>query len=175
MARDCKTAWQYYSQTAAGYDELHGEEQLAKTRAIISLAKPQKGWKVLDVGCGTGVSMQGWPCAIVGVEPSKEMASVAAKKGLEVVVAQAEDLPFPDDSFDLAIAVTSAHHFRPEAFKEMARVAKRAVISMLAKAYGSSSREAIGARWDIVAVQECPPDVILDCRRKAAPPPGPHR
>ena len=44
--------------------------------------------------------------------------------GLDFQVANAEDLPFPDDSFDLAVVNYCAHHLaRPEAvFREIQRV-----------------------------------------------------
>lgn len=166
MAQEDRPPWQYYDDSASGYDQLHGEEQRRKTRAIISLVHPGSDWKAIDIGCGTGISMEGWPCDIVGAEPSKEMAASACQKGHRVIVAPAESLPFPDDSFDLAIAVTSAHHFRSEAFKEMARVAKTAAITLLAKSDLGRIRTDIEKRWKIRLTSDCAPDVIWICDRR---------
>jgi len=166
MTQEDRPPWRYYDDSASGYDQLHGEEQRRKTRAIISLVNPGPDWKAIDIGCGTGVSMEGWPCDIIGVEPSKEMAAQACRKGHHVIVAPAERLPFPDDSFDLAIAVTSAHHFKPEGFKEMARVAKMAAITMLAKSDLVRIQADIERYWKVRLESDCPPDVIWICDRR---------
>ncbi|MEK6960796.1 MAG: methyltransferase domain-containing protein [Nanoarchaeota archaeon] len=166
MAQKDSPPWQYYDDSASGYDQLHGEEQRRKTQAIISIVKPEPDWKVIDIGCGTGVSMEGWPCKIRGIEPSQEMAASACGKGLDVTIAPAESLPFPDNSFDLAIAVTSAHHFKPGAFKEMARVAKLAAITLLAKSDIGRIRRDVEKHWTIRLESDCHPDVIWICDRR---------
>ena len=51
--------------------------------------------------------------------------------GMEAdVVARAEDIPFADDGFDVVVTRIAAHHFQDigAAVREMARVARRAVI-----------------------------------------------
>ncbi len=110
--------------------------------------------------------MEGWPCKIRGIEPSQEMAASACGKGLDVTIAPAESLPFPDNSFDLAIAVTSAHHFKPGAFKEMARVAKLAAITLLAKSDIGRIRRDVEKHWTIRLESDCHPDVIWICDRR---------
>jgi SAM-dependent methyltransferase len=85
------------------------------------------GGRCLDVGCGTGVAMHaaaelGW--STVGVDVSTSLLEVAHARGLEVLEARADDLPFEGESFDAAISVwthTDLDDF-PSALGEVARV-----------------------------------------------------
>lgn len=60
--------------------------------------------KGLDIGTGTGrfaaeLGIQH------GIEPSKNMAELAKRRGIEVVIGKAEDMPYPDAAFDFAILI----------------------------------------------------------------------
>ena len=60
----------------------------------------------LEVGVGSGRFAA--PLGIkIGVEPSRAMAEIARKRGIEVVVGVAEKLPFKDNSFDFVLLVTT--------------------------------------------------------------------
>jgi ubiquinone/menaquinone biosynthesis C-methylase UbiE len=67
---------------------------------------------VVEIGSGTGASLPYYERAtrVVAVEPDASMAKrlpnrlKEAKVPIEVVTAHAESLPFPDDSFDAAVA-----------------------------------------------------------------------
>jgi len=60
----------------------------------------------LEIGVGSGKFAV--PLGITtGVEPSVEMAKKAARQGIEVYNAVAEQLPFNNDTFDFAIMVTT--------------------------------------------------------------------
>jgi SAM-dependent methyltransferase len=59
----------------------------------------------LDIGCGTGrflpaLGALGWQ--VTGVDSSADQLRLA--KGAELVLADASDLPFPDESFDAAVS-----------------------------------------------------------------------
>ena len=63
------------------------------------------GGRCLDVGCGTGVptlavAELGW--SVIGVDVSSDLLERARSRGLEVVEAPANALPFEDASFDAA-------------------------------------------------------------------------
>src|SRR5262249_3462924 len=63
-------------------------------------------------------------------EAGLEVTTVDPAAGMQPdVVAPAEQLPFPDDSFDLVVSRLGAHHFADvrAAIREMARVAVKAV------------------------------------------------
>jgi SAM-dependent methyltransferase len=60
----------------------------------------------LEVGVGTG--RFAGPLGIkIGVEPSKRMADIARKRGIQVLNAGAEELPFGDSRFDFILMVTT--------------------------------------------------------------------
>ncbi len=71
-----------YRRIAASYDRRLGLGRLLHDRAIKRLAA-QPGETIIDVGCGTGLAFAGIEAAIgstgalVGVEPSPEMAEIA--------------------------------------------------------------------------------------------------
>ncbi len=90
---------------------------------------------VLDVGCGTGqvlskiVPREG--LALAGIDLSPQMIGMAQQKlgeRADVRVGDAEELPWPDNSFDVVLCLDAFHHYpHPrKALAEMWRVAKSA-------------------------------------------------
>lgn len=62
--------------------------------------------EAIEIGVGTGNYAA--PLGIrFGIEPSENMARIARSKGIEVTDAVAENIPFKDESFDLALMVTT--------------------------------------------------------------------
>lgn len=84
---------------------------------------------VLNVGAGTG-SYEPSDRDITAVEPSAVMRAQRPPGAAPCIAAAAEDLPFPDRSFDAAMAVLSDHHWHDPiaGLREMARVAERVVV-----------------------------------------------
>jgi SAM-dependent methyltransferase len=69
------------------------------------------GLRWLDAGCGTGaltgtVVAHAHPARVTGVDPSDGFlrSARAAVTGVEFVVGDAQDLPFPDDRFDVVVS-----------------------------------------------------------------------
>jgi SAM-dependent methyltransferase len=97
------------------------------------LAGIGRGQRVLDVGCGPGaltaelVSRAG-PDAVSAVDPSASFAAAARERlpGVDVRRSTAERLPFPDGTFDAALAQLVVHFMTdPVAgLREMARVTR---------------------------------------------------
>jgi len=82
-------------------------------RLLLKLLEPARGERILDIGCGTGRHLEmflGMGLDATGLDPSPHMLGVAGKRlGHRVELHQgvAEDLPFEDNSFDIATLVTS--------------------------------------------------------------------
>jgi SAM-dependent methyltransferase len=84
---------------------------------------------VVNVGAGAG-SYEPRDRDVVAVEPSEAMIAQRPPGAARVVQGHAEALPFPDGSFDAAMAVLSDHHWpdRRAGLRELRRVAGRAVV-----------------------------------------------
>ena len=79
----------------------------------------------LEIGIGSG--RFALPLGIeIGIEPSKEMRSIAETKGLTVIDAVAENLPFEAETFDYAVMITVVCFVDdlPRALEEAYRVIK---------------------------------------------------
>jgi SAM-dependent methyltransferase len=84
---------------------------------------------VLNVGAGTG-SYEPIGLDVVAVEPSTLMRAQRPTGAAPCVAAVAERLPFDDQSFDAAMAVSTVHHWPDPiaGLREMRRVARRVVV-----------------------------------------------
>lgn len=98
-------------------------------RALIAGGEITPTSRVLEVGCGTGNyvnALQGAGCARWGIDPSEQMLGWARRRSREVAFQQgaAEQLDFPDASFDFVFSVDVIHHVRDRAayFGEAARI-----------------------------------------------------
>lgn len=84
---------------------------------------------VVNVGAGTG-NYEPTDRDVVAVEPSATMIGQRSPGAAPVVQGIAEHLPFPDRSFEAAMAVLTVHHWtdRAAGLREMQRVADRQVL-----------------------------------------------
>lgn len=84
---------------------------------------------VLNVGAGTG-SYEPSDRDVMAVEPSAVMRAQRPADAAPCVAAAAEHLPFEDQSFDAAMAVSTVHHWGDPlaGLREMRRVARRVVV-----------------------------------------------
>ena len=98
---------------AAGYDRFQARMEREFFGKIRHDMLAGASGRVIEIGSGTGANLEHYPRTIeqlVCTEPEEPMArrlrEKAARSGLpvEVVEAPAERLPFPDDSFDTAVA-----------------------------------------------------------------------
>lgn len=85
--------------------------------------------RVLNVGAGTG-NYEPMSREVVAVEPSATMIAQRPVDAAPAVQGVAEDLPFPDDSFDAVMGILTVHHWTDPAqgLKEMRRVARGPVV-----------------------------------------------
>ena len=84
---------------------------------------------VLNVGAGTG-SYEPADRDVTAVEPSALMRAQRPAGAAPCVAASAEHLPFADRSFDVAMAVSTVHHWSDPiaGLRELRRVAHRVVV-----------------------------------------------
>ncbi len=117
------------------YEGFHGRIRVGESkrfnRWLLEILAPPRGIRLLDIACGRGnflsqASQEGVFC--YGVDISEKAISIArTQKGRkEVVIADAESLPWADGSFDIISCLGSLEHFlHPEvALAEMFRVAR---------------------------------------------------
>ncbi len=103
-----------------------GKERAFRNR-VADLARLAPGESVLDVGCGTGtlaiVAKQrvGAAGKVSGIDASPAMISRARQKALtasadvDLRVAAAEALPWPDAEFDVVLSTAMLHHLPDDA------------------------------------------------------------
>lgn len=100
---------------------------------LIDWLEPSRGEVVLDVGCGDGwwsrrITENG--ARVVGVDINERRLAIARKRnadtGNEYHAMDAENLAFPDRTFDKAISMCVIEHFHNEdaVLRSMARVTK---------------------------------------------------
>ncbi|MFQ5683763.1 MAG: class I SAM-dependent methyltransferase [Candidatus Binatia bacterium] len=84
---------------------------------------------LVNVGAGAG-SYEPAFMSVVGVEPSLTMIRQRSRSAAPVVCGVAEQLPFPDGAFDVALAVLTVHHWaNPGAgLIEMRRIAHKQIV-----------------------------------------------
>ena len=84
---------------------------------------------VVNVGAGAG-SYEPRDREVIAVEPSAVMIAQRPTRAAPAVLAAAERLPFPDDSFDAAMAIITLHHWNDvdAGLREMRRVARRRAV-----------------------------------------------
>ena len=118
---------------AEAYDEFMGRWSRPLAPQLAEFAGVRAGLRVLDVGCGPGaltaeLATRLGPAAVAAVDPSGSfvVAARACNPGVDVREASAEHLPFPDGTFDAALAQLVVHFMvDPVAgLAEMARVTR---------------------------------------------------
>jgi SAM-dependent methyltransferase len=116
------------------YDRFMGRYSRLLAPQLAGLAGVRAGQRALDIGCGPGaltaelVARLG-PEAVAAIDPSEPFVAAARARypGVDVLQASAEQLPFPDGSFDAALAQLVVHFMAdPVAgLAEMARVTRQ--------------------------------------------------
>ena len=103
-----------YNLTANMYDARYRDEQQAKYKAALKELSLNPNCTILDVGCGSGLLLEtiAWHIkTIVGIDISKELLLLAKKQAqkhdnINLVLADADYLPFKADFFDTLFAFT---------------------------------------------------------------------
>lgn len=131
-----RSVQQQFGATAEAYTRSAGHGDATALAFLVSLAQPQSTDAALDIATGAGHTALAFAPHVQQVvaydlTPAMlaETAKTAAQRGLANVTTQqgpAEELPFPDESFDIVTVRLASHHFadNPRAVGEMARVTR---------------------------------------------------
>lgn len=141
------SAQQQFSKIAERYrySSVHAKgDDLRQMVGSVSLSGTEK---VLDIATGAGhtaLAFAPFVCECYGIDLTAEMVQVATKlaedrrvSNVRFQAGSAEDIPFPDASFDIATCRFAAHHFANvgKAVREIARVLKPGGIFLLVDHY----------------------------------------
>jgi len=122
-----------FAVAADAYDRFMGRYSVLLAPQLLALADVVVGQRVLDVGCGPGALVTELvrrlgPAAVSAVDPSEPFVAAARERhpGVDVERASAERLPFPDGTFDAALAQLVVHFMTDPVggLREMARVTR---------------------------------------------------
>lgn len=152
-----------FNVAASAYDAFMGRYSRLLVGQMADLAGVREGDRAIDVGCGPGaltaelVARLGAE-RVSAVDPSEPFVAAARERlpGVDVRLAGAEALPYPDDTFDAALAQLVAHFMTDPVtgIREMARVTRPggAVVACVWDFAGG--RSPLSAFWDAVAEQD---------------------
>ncbi len=127
---------EFYSHQGSATFEAELGKRTASQDAAFLLPHLRAGMRVLDAGCGPGSITLGLatavaPGEVIGIDAQPSLVdqarALAVQRGVTNVrfeVANVYDLPFPDGSFDAALANSVLEHLREpvRALKELRRV-----------------------------------------------------
>jgi ubiquinone/menaquinone biosynthesis C-methylase UbiE len=151
---------QKYDRFAHWYDWVEGIPELLGVNRLRYRMLQRASGTVLEVAIGTGKNLPYYPCdcQIIGADASKQMLAIAQTRAsrlqlnISFLLANAEALPFPDETFDTVVSSLSTCTFPDPvtALKEMARVC-RPTGKVLLLEHGRSDREWLGRLQDRTA------------------------
>lgn len=147
MSDDHTDVVAHFTARARGYDRSSSwctDQELGDL--VLELARPTPADRVLDVACGTGLVSRLFTGAVkelVGVDITEDMAEQAKPYLDRLIIAPAENLPLPSDSFDLVVCRQGIQFMTlPDAVAEMIRVLRPGgrIILVNLCAYGEADK-----------------------------------
>lgn len=128
---DVKPNRAYYDEFSARYEDARhaGYHALVDRLEVDLVRRYGTGARVLEAGCGTGLvlgQVARFARTAVGIDLSAGMLRKSVERGLSVANASITELPFADESFDVAYSFKVLAHIESigRALAEMARVVR---------------------------------------------------
>ncbi len=155
-----------FAVAADAYDRFMGRYSGPLAPLFADLADVVRGQRVLDVGCGPGALTSELVRRlgaehVAAVDPSEPFVAAVRERhpGVAVKRAPAEELPFPDRSFDAALAQLVVHFMAdPVAgLREMARVTREEGVVTASVWDHAGGHGPLSPYWD--AVRDLDPNV----------------
>jgi ubiquinone/menaquinone biosynthesis C-methylase UbiE len=141
------------------YDRFMGRYSRELAPVFADFAGVESGQRVLDVGCGSGVLTEELAHRlgadhVGGADPSPLLQACAQRvPGADLKQASAESLPWPDDSFDAALAQLVVHFMDDPAAgaAEMQRVTRpEGVVAACTWDFGGGGMAMLALFWQSV-------------------------
>lgn len=155
-----------FAVAAEAYDRFMGRYSVPLAPLLASFAGVSDGQQALDVGSGPGalttelVRRLG-VAAVAAVDPSASFVDAVRERlpGIRAERASAEHLPFPDDSFDVALAQLVVHFMAEPVvgLAEMARVTRSGGVVAACVWDHAGGQGPLGTFWE--AARELEPNV----------------
>lgn len=145
-----------YDVVGRGYRSRRPDQRLADLLfALVGDAS-----RVINVGAGTG-AYEPVDRIVIAVEPSHTMIAQRPVGAAPVVRGVAERLPFADDTFDAAMAISTIHHWNhlDHGLRELQRVARKQIVYL-------SERARLGDYW---LVDDYFPEIVNMPTNQSAP------
>jgi ubiquinone/menaquinone biosynthesis C-methylase UbiE len=167
--------WRAYDGVAPAYARVIAPRTSVVARDLIELLEPAPGWRILDVGTGTGAfareaaAREGVRAIGVDAAPSMAMEASRDGRGPRYAAATAIDLPFRPGAFDAVTGGFVLSHFAKydTALFDMLRVLKSGGRIGVAT-WGPGGDEFVRA-WQGVAEEFAEIEILRDARARAMP------
>ncbi|HEY5702379.1 MAG TPA: methyltransferase domain-containing protein [Gammaproteobacteria bacterium] len=124
-----------YKHVAAIYDRIFEPMNKGLRFMGLRMFTPSRDSSILDIGCGTGLHLEmyrNFGCSLYGIDTSPSMlekAKARLGKNVDLRKADATEIPFNSDFFDLVLCMLVLHemddNIRYNVLKEMHRVVKQ--------------------------------------------------
>jgi ubiquinone/menaquinone biosynthesis C-methylase UbiE len=152
-----------FNVAASAYDAFMGRYSRLLVDQMADLAGASSGLTAIDVGCGPGaltvelVRRLGAD-HVSAVDPSEPFVNAARERlpDVDVRLAGAESLPYPADTFDMALAQLVVHFMADPVggIREMARVTRPGGVVVACVWDFAGGRSPLSPFWDAVAAHE---------------------